>query len=125
MKLEIHEALQIKRILMPFSEQKLPIKTSYKMVKLISNIEKEGVIFDEQLQKLLAEYAVKNEEGKIDFVDGGIAIEKGKEDEFYKEFDELNSIEIEIADIKFTVEELSNLEISPKDLYQLDKIIEE
>ena len=125
MKLEVHEALQIKRILMPLTEQKMPIKTSYKMMKLISNIEKEGEFFDQQLKKLLEEYAIKDDKGQVDFHDGRVAIEKGKEDTFYKELEELNSIEIEIPELKFSIEELDNLEISPKDLYLLDKIIEE
>lgn len=126
MKINFKEGIQIKNILANLTNKKMPIKTSYKVMKIVTAIEGEESFFDQKMNLIITEFGAKNEKG--DFIYSGentIKIQEGKEEECQDRVKELESIEIEIPDVKISLEELENsIELTPKELYILDKIIE-
>ena len=120
-----NEAYQIHTVLSVFTEQKLPIKLSYKIMKILSSLEPEITFYRTRLQEVIDECAVKTENGEYVFTDNGenIQIQPDKVEEFNTRYTELQEMDIEIEDFKFTLDELEILELSPKDLFALQPFI--
>lgn len=123
-----NNAYNVFTTLSTFADQKLPIKLSYKIMKIMTNLEGEIEFYRNRLQQLLDECALKNDNGvMITTNDGnGVEIKPDKLEYFNNQYIELHEMPIEIDDFKFTLEELESLELSPKQLYTLqDFIVEE
>lgn len=115
----------IKNVLQECIDKKMPVKTSYKIMKIIKAIEEEEVFFASKMQEIINEYGEKDENGNyIQTGENSIKIKDGKIEECNAKINELNSIEIKIPDYKISLEELELIELSPKELYLLDSIIE-
>lgn len=125
MKVTMGEAFQINEVFQSFIEQKLAFNLSYKIMKLLTSLENDIKFYNQKVQELLDNYAKKDEEGKYIENNGSISIQEDKFQEFQKAYQEIQECEIELPNIKFTMEELNNLEISPKEAYALKSIIEE
>lgn len=125
MKVTMGEAFQINEVFQSFIEQKLAFNLSYKIMKLLTSLENDIKFYNQKVQELLDNYAKKDEEGKYIENNGSISIQEDKFQEFQKAYQEIQECEIELPNIKFTMEELNNLEISPKEVYALKSIIEE
>lgn len=125
MKVTMGEAFQINEVFQSFIEQKLAFNLSYKIMKLLTSLENDIKFYNQKIQELLDNCAKKDEEGKYIENNGSISIQEDKFQDFQKEYQEIQECEIEIPNIKFTMEELNNLEISPKEAYILKSIIEE
>lgn len=127
MNILFNEAYQIHTVLSAFTEQKLPIKLSYKIMKILSSLEPEITFYHTRLQEIIDECAAKTENGDYVFTDNGenIQIQPDKIEEFNTRYAELHGMDIEIEDFKFTLNELENLELSPKDLFALQPFIVE
>lgn len=115
----------IKNVLQECIDKKMPVKTSYKIMKIIKAIEEEEVFFANKMQEIINEYGEKDENGNyIQTGENSIKIKDGKIEECNAKINELNSIEIKIPDYKISLDELELIELSPKELYLLDSIIE-
>lgn len=115
----------IKNVLQECIDKKMPVKTSYKIMKIIKAIEEEEVFFASKMQEIINEYGEKDENGNyIQTGENSIKIKDGKIEECNAKINELNSIEIKIPDYKISLEELELIKLSPKELYLLDSIIE-
>ncbi len=125
MKVTMGEAFQINEVFQSFIEQKLAFNLSYKIMKLLTSLENDIKFYNQKVQELLDNYAKRDEEGKYIENNGSISIQEDKFQEFQKAYQEIQECEIELPNIKFTMEELNNLEISPKEVYALKSIIEE
>ena len=110
------------------SQKQLPVKVSYAIAKNISKIEGELNIYNKERQKLIDQYAEKDDKDKI------IADEKGnvkfKEDckeKWDKDIKELLAIENEVEIHKFSMNEFNgkNYDLSPAELMLIDYMIEE
>lgn len=125
MKVNMNTALQIKGISATVVDAKMPTKTAYKFMKLLKAIEEEETFFNEKMRDIIFEFGKKDENGQPIFLENGnVEIIGGKEAECNDRVRELEDIEVDIPDTKFTIEELEVLELSPRDIYALDPIIE-
>lgn len=125
MKLSITQAINIKNIFGKMAEEKLPIKLSYKIMKLVTSIEKEEEFFNKKFNSLIENYGERNEKEEFVYIDEvNIKIKEDKKEECRKEMEELQTLEIEIPDYYFTLEELESLSFSPRELFSLDAIIQ-
>ena len=84
-----------------FEEKKFPQKISYGIIKNLQILNREREIYLKGLDKIIAdysEYLQRNEEGKIILNKNGLPIINNEDmkNNFYKEIDELLSIQIEI-----------------------------
>ena len=77
------------------------------------------------MREIILEYGKKGEDGQPIFLENGnVEIIEGKEIECNEKVRELENLEVEIPDTKFTLDELEILELSPRDIYALDPVIE-
>ena len=125
MKINMAVAVQIQNTLGELVNTKMNIKTSYKIMKFLKSIEQERSFFDSKMKEIIEEFGEKKEDGTPNIMENGnISIIKGKEMECAEAMKELEALEIEIPDTKFSLEELDELELSPREIFSLDPIIE-
>jgi hypothetical protein len=94
--------------------QKLTMKTAYKLAQLARAVESESTFYRETLSKIIDQYGQKNKQGEpIPTEDGtGVKLIVGKEEECYKAVLELQNVDIELPDIQFDIEEFANIELT-------------
>ena len=63
MNLTIRKILNDTNVLVAISQKQLPIKVSYAISKNIKKLEKELKIYNDERQKLIDRYCIKDEEG--------------------------------------------------------------
>lgn len=125
MKVNMNTALQIKGIGATIVDAKMPTKTAYKFMKLLKAIEEEETFFNDKMREIIFEYGKKDENGQPIFLENGnVEIVEGREVECNEKVRELENIEVEIPDTKFSIDELEVLELSPRDIYALEPVIE-
>lgn len=106
--------------------QEIPFKTAYKVSKLLQSIQKEiEDFYKPKFQELIDQYAEKDEDGNPIQDDVGIRLKVENQNEFSTKADELNNIEIEVPETKFTLEELENIDINPRKIMNIQTLIEE
>jgi len=109
------------------SEKELPIFTSYKIAKVLSQLESDYEFYTKKLRKIIEKYGEKDEEGNPIIENDHVRINpdflKLAEDELA----ELNQIESDPLSFTFTLKELEDtgLKITPSQLQVLLPIIEE
>ena len=110
-------------VLSKLNNSTLSVKTSYKLAKNIKAIDKEIVLFNEERQKIINKYAIKNEKGE-NKIENGI-VELADTENFNKEYRELLDIEVDIKIEKINIDELakSDLTITPGELSLIDYLI--
>lgn len=109
------------------NETKLPIRTAYKLSKLVFVVEAEERFLKQKMLEIFSECAEKNAEGNfIPTSNGkGIKLLPEKEKEYERLISELYSIEIELPDITFKMEEFEKMEITYSELEGILPFIEE
>lgn len=110
------------------AQKQLPIKISYAIAKNVSKIENELKIYNDERQKLLDKYCIKDEKGKNKIDENNqLKISDENLDDWNKSINELLDIEINIDIHKFNKEDLlnSNCEMTPSELMLIDYMIEE
>lgn len=98
--------------------QDMPFKTSYKLSLLNQEIQKHLVFYQEQFRWLILEYSKKDETGEpMQTEDGqGVLLSQDTMQEAYKKLEELNDLDVELPDIKFSIDDFNNIEISPDEM---------
>lgn len=93
---------------------KLPLKTAYKLSLLVKAIDDKIQFYQEKLQEILMDCAQLDENNHpIPTEDGnGVKIKPGFEMECMNRVNELQSLEIELPDMKFNIDDFGNIEIS-------------
>ncbi|CEN87291.1 DUF1617 family protein [Paraclostridium sordellii] len=108
------------------SNKELPIKVSYALAKNISKIEKELEIYNNEREKLIEKYSVKDENDKTVIDENNqIKIQDIYLEKWNKDIEELQNIEVEIDIHKFKLEELNGYNMTPAELMAIDYMIEE
>lgn len=107
-------------------QEKISPKLAYKILKLCKGAAEEEQFYDKKRSEIIQEYAVKDVDGKVAVSeDGMITIMPDKIPEAEKALQELNTIEVEVPNIKFTLDELEELKLSVSDMFALEAFIEE
>lgn len=102
----------------------VPIKTSWNITKNIKKIEKAFKIYAELEQKLIQEYALKDDDGKIK-VDNNNQPKFPPRSEYYSKQAELLECEDTFELMAIKIDDLESCNISPATLYNLEFMIEE
>ena len=125
MKVTMNQAMTIKNILGKIADEQLPIKTSYKIMKVVIAIETEEKFFNQKFAALVEKFGEKDEEGKYVYVDdSNIKIVEESREECEKEIKELQELEIEIPDYKFTIEDFYGANFSAREVFMLEPILD-
>ena len=109
-----------------FAQTKLSSKLAYKIMKFCKSVATEEEFYNTKRNEIIDAYAVKDENGQVAVSDDGIIqIVPDKIPEANAAMMELNSIEVEAPNIKFTLDELEGLELTVAEMFALDAFIEE
>lgn len=129
MKLTVMQISQAYAACLKIKDEKFNIKTSYKLLKLATELEEELKNVEKMSKELLLKYCKKDSNGEpiITQTEEGESVnilEENKE-EFQKEINELNLIEVEIKDYNFDFKDFENLSITISELNGLIPFIKE
>ena len=124
--MKMYEVLELQNLYNSISDIKLPLKTTYKFTRLMRRAEEEISFYQEKIREIVEEYGVK-ENGKYNLTPDGqsIAIIPGKEVECNNKLAELRNLDVQIDNIKFSIEELEGIDISISELSCLMSLIED
>lgn len=127
MEFKLNEIVALTNIIVSIREQKLPIKTAFKLNKIFILTNGHYQFFQQELKKIIEEYAEKDEQGEfIPTSDRkGYKIKKGYELEVAEKIEELENLDIKLTDFeKFTLDELDMLQLNLQEMNALYKFIE-
>ena len=96
-------------------DEPLPVAKSYKLVKLVRQLEEKSEVFSTAKKKLLEKYGKPGEDGQY-------KINKGSEEEFSQQYNELVAIEEEYDFDKISLPD--DIKITTKDLLMLEELID-
>lgn len=97
--------------------QKLSIKTSFKIAKMQKSLELENEFYNKHFRELILKFSQKDEKGEpVMLENGNICILKGKEEECMKELSELLNTETDIELPRFTLEEFENVVLTSEEI---------
>jgi len=106
--------------------QEISFKTAYKVSKLLQSIQKEiEDFYKPKFKELIDQYAELDEDGNPIEDEIGIRLKVETQNEFNTKANELNNLEIEVPETKFTLEELENININPRKIMNIQVLIEE
>lgn len=124
--MKMYEILDFSKVYNSIKDEKMSIKTAYKLNKLIKKIEEENNFYNIKFHEIIEQYAEKNDQGEYQYIDeNSIKIKEGKEQECYKKVSELQNLEIEIPNITFSIEELGDINLTIDTVNMLMPFIEE
>ena len=123
--MKMYEVLEIAKIYDSIKTAKLPLKTTYKFARLMKRIEEEIGFYQERFAKIVAEFGVK-ENGQYLLTEDGssIKVTPGREAECNLQVNELQNLDVEINDIRFSISEFESLELSISEMACLLSLIE-
>lgn len=125
MKININELVQIGNLCEKFSNRVVSARLAYKLAKLSKAISEDINFYQEKYIEYLELFGERDENGDFVSNKGNIKIISGLEQECKEKFNELNSIEVEIPNIKFSLEELEQLNMTMKDMLVFDLFVDE
>ena len=125
--MKINEIIRLNSIYGVIENSKISFKTAYKFAKLKEEIEKALNFYQEQMNKLIDEYAQKDENGKCVMAEGGrdVLIIEGKERECHEKINELENCEIDVSGISFDLAELEPIQLTVSEITSLMPLIKE
>ena len=127
MSMKMYEILELQTLYNSIANIKLPLKTTYKFTRLMRRAETELEFYQTKFQEIIAQYGEKDDNGQYKFTEDGqsIVIIAGKEQECNAKLLELRNLDVEINDIKFTIEELEGIDVSISELACIMSLIED
>lgn len=121
----IKRLIEAKRVIMPLIQEKLSPKLSYKLMKFVSKIDIEEDFYNKKVNELVDKYGVRDEENKLIHTDTGVKIQEDKVSICNLELQEIENVEVDAPDITFTLDELSEIKLSVRDMFFLQDFIVE
>lgn len=122
--MRIQKILAMEEAIKNLKSKNLPIKTAYRLLKLVEFVATESDNYRNLFRQILDEYAEKNEDGSFVFSEDGtnVILKKDHIKEANEKVSELNQLEVDVP-YTFDLREFENLEISLEDLAPLMDII--
>lgn len=103
--------------------QDLSVRSQFKLNKNVSELNKVISIYEDSRQKIIEKYCDKNEEGKP-LIENGCYVFKEKNEEFNKDFNDLNDIENEVEIETMTLDELEDIKLNNAEFNAIKFLIE-
>lgn len=122
----MYQVLGILGIYERVRELKVSAKVAYKFNKLCNALKNDGDFYRVELNKIIERYGERDESGSlIPSEYGGVKIKSEDMPTAQKEINNLDTLEVDAPDIKFTVDELDGLQLSIEDFNRILPFIEE
>ena len=127
MTLKMYEIVDFPSFFEKVRNQKLSFKTSYRLTILAGEIEKHINFYQENFRNLLNTYGKKDENGNImPTADGqGIMLVEETIPEFNAKYNELRTLDVELPDVSFGVDEFGDTELTPMEVYTIKPFIKD
>ena len=129
MKLTLQQIDQAYAACLKIKDEKLNIKTAYKLLKLANELEAEFKNLEQFAKNIVMEYCAKDEEGNpittTTEQGDGVTIPEENQLILQQKIQELNGTEVEIKDYEFNFEDFENLSFSISELVGLMPFIKE
>lgn len=124
--MKMYEVLNFQKIYDVIKDNKMPLKTVYKMTKIAMRVEEESAFYQEKFGGIIREYGQTDEEGNYIFTDDktSIKIIEGKEQDCREKMKELTELEVDM-NYKFTLDELEGLDLTIEQMSMLLPFVEE
>ena len=107
------------------SSKEFPGSTTFKIARLIRELDKEIQLFEEERMKIANKYGEKDENGNlIPLENGTIKISDDKVQECNEEFQALFNTQIEINANKLPIEIFDSIEMTPTQAMNLEAIVD-
>lgn len=123
--MNIIKVIQAKEVFAPYFREKLSPSLSYKIYKFCKLVEQEEMFYNQKMKEIIEEFAQRNDNGGIESNDGRIRIDSKRTNEANQAVKDLQSINVEVPNVKFTLDELSEIKLSVTDIVALDEFIVE
>ena len=120
MKFTLAEVRGMQKGLLTLTQAQLPIRVSYKLIKLLNFCGKELGVVEETRIKLVKKYSEENPDKPGEF-----QVKPENDEKFREELTQLMEEEVEFEMEPISLNELDGIKISPIDLAGLSKIIKE
>lgn len=127
MKVKMYEILRMKDIFQRLLDRKMPVRLAYKMNNFTLAIDKELGFYHQELNKILQEYAQKDERGEFLLSEDReqVLIKPEYTETVRDKIVELESLDIDFPDKKITLDELDRFDFTIAELNALMPILEE
>ena len=125
MKITMKQGIALYNFYPNIKDAVIPIKLAYKFSKSFNKISQELEFYNEQLKKILDRYAERDEDGQLITQENSVKIKLGCEATCQQELHELDSIQIDLDDFSFTLDELENLNLTIEQMNALLPFIKE
>lgn len=123
--LSIREMINCEPVISKLNEQERSVKTAYKLARITRELQKEYQLFNQARDILIKKYGVIDESGNLKLINNNYEIQKEKQDEFLKEYNELLNDNINLNVEKLTLEELENDQLSAQEINLILSLIKE
>lgn len=112
--MKLIEVTNLKAFYEAVKDQTLPLKTSYKLALLSRNIEQELNFYQTKFREIILEYCEMDENGNpLTTEDGaGIKLRAGTEMECTEKVRELQELEINFPETKFSIDEFEGVNLT-------------
>lgn len=119
--MKLYEVLSLQEFYNTIKDKKLPIKTTYKLSKLMRRVEEESQFYSAEFAKIVNLYA-KKENGELIYSQDGTSIEiiPGKESECNEKILELQNLEVNLGEFSFELEEFEGVDVT---LFEMQGIL--
>ena len=125
-KVTVNDILNSQEVFSKIAAMPIKVKTSFAIARIIRNLESELETFDKSRQALIKKYANKDENDELILnEDGTIAITPENAEEYNHEIQELLNSEITLAADPLDIKEIENIELTPTQVYMIEKFIKE
>lgn len=123
--LSIREMINCEPVISKLNEQERNVKTAYKLARITRELQKEYQLFNQARDILIKKYGVTDESGNLKLTNNNYEIQKEKQNEFLKEYNELLNDNISLNVEKLTLEELENDQLSAQEINLILSLIKE
>jgi len=124
-KVQLSELLNSVDALQKLSQTNLKARSAYYVSKLLKVADKEIQEFNDARMNLIKKYGEKDENGELITDDkGNCKILPENIADFQKELNDLLAVEAELNANKINLEELGDIEFTPKDISMMEAFIE-
>lgn len=105
--MNIFTIINAKRAFANYLDAPIPSVVAYKIMKLVRAAEAEEAFYQKEIRKLTEQYGKRNGDGSLVVEDGSVLLEEGTIQECRQKVEELKAIEVDAPNISFTLDELS------------------
>ena len=124
MKLTNKQIVESRVAIQKVLSQDLSVRTQFKLNKNVSELNKVISIYEDGRQKIIEKYCDKDKEGNP-IIENGCYIFKEKNEQFNKDFNDLNDIENEVEIETMTLDELEDIKLNNAEFNAIKFLIKE